>query len=248
MTVTDVRDFLQVLRQHPEWRAAVRQEVLGDELLSLPDLVRQNSIDIAANSAAIRELREIVEQHSADTRAMVAVQERLLVQTAQLVLDGADMRRDVSGLRADAKGLRADVATLQGDMLEVKFTQNPSRIVPPGRLRRPRSVIAGDLEKLQDGFEAGLLTQDERDAVFLADLLVQGRQGSGATAEDVLLVLELSRTIHSHDIERAAARALVLRKVGYHAVAAVGGNSVDPRDRQLAEEAGVEIYLSAALR
>ena len=29
-------DFLRALNEHPEWRAAVRAQILGDELLQLP--------------------------------------------------------------------------------------------------------------------------------------------------------------------------------------------------------------------
>ena len=49
MAPSDVRDFLQVLREHPEWRADVRAEVLGEELISLPDLVRQVATAVAQN-------------------------------------------------------------------------------------------------------------------------------------------------------------------------------------------------------
>jgi hypothetical protein len=38
--VSDVEQFLEVLRAHPEWRSRVRTEIVGEELLSLPELVR----------------------------------------------------------------------------------------------------------------------------------------------------------------------------------------------------------------
>lgn len=72
-TVNDLQDLLKLLREHPEWRGDVRREVLGDELLSLPDLVRQNSEDIRdlhgvvrQNSEDIRELQGVVRQNSED--------------------------------------------------------------------------------------------------------------------------------------------------------------------------------------
>src|SRR5438105_3523416 len=39
-TVEDLNDLLTILRQHPEWRDAVRREVLTQELLDLPEVVR----------------------------------------------------------------------------------------------------------------------------------------------------------------------------------------------------------------
>jgi hypothetical protein len=59
-TVDDVQDLLQLLREHPEWREAVRREVLGEELLALPELVRQNSTDIAELREAVAELRQAI--------------------------------------------------------------------------------------------------------------------------------------------------------------------------------------------
>ena len=40
-TVEDFQDLLRMLDQRPEWRAELRRQVLTDELLELPDIVRQ---------------------------------------------------------------------------------------------------------------------------------------------------------------------------------------------------------------
>jgi tetratricopeptide (TPR) repeat protein len=40
MTVDDVRDFLRLLGEHPEWRAELRRLVLAEDVLALPQLVR----------------------------------------------------------------------------------------------------------------------------------------------------------------------------------------------------------------
>jgi hypothetical protein len=57
---------LRLLREHPEWRDDVRREVLGDELLMLPDLVRQNSEDIRDLTAAVALLTDGVSQLTTD--------------------------------------------------------------------------------------------------------------------------------------------------------------------------------------
>jgi hypothetical protein len=38
-TIEDLRDLLELLRQRPEWRDAVRREVLIEDLLGLPAVV-----------------------------------------------------------------------------------------------------------------------------------------------------------------------------------------------------------------
>jgi hypothetical protein len=39
-TVEDFQDLIRILEQHPEWRAELRRRLLPEELLTLPDLVR----------------------------------------------------------------------------------------------------------------------------------------------------------------------------------------------------------------
>jgi hypothetical protein len=41
MAIQDVDDLISQLRQHPEWRAALRREILTEELLSLPQIMRE---------------------------------------------------------------------------------------------------------------------------------------------------------------------------------------------------------------
>ena len=36
MAIQDVDDLINQLRQHPEWRDALRREILTEDLLSLP--------------------------------------------------------------------------------------------------------------------------------------------------------------------------------------------------------------------
>lgn len=76
----------------------MRREVLSDELLTLPDLVRQNGEDIRAlrevvaqNTADIQALKEVVAQKSADIR-------ELKVVVAQNSADIADLTREVRAL------------------------------------------------------------------------------------------------------------------------------------------------------
>jgi ferritin-like metal-binding protein YciE len=40
-TVRDFRDLVELLEQHPEWRAELRRLVLTEELLALPQVVRE---------------------------------------------------------------------------------------------------------------------------------------------------------------------------------------------------------------
>ena len=53
--VEEFRDLLRILEEHPEWRAQLRQQVLSEGLLRLPE-------EFAAFRAEARERMERVEQ------------------------------------------------------------------------------------------------------------------------------------------------------------------------------------------
>lgn len=55
-------DLLRALREHPEWKEAVRIEILGEELFPLPELVKENSRQIAENSKQLFRLGERTDQ------------------------------------------------------------------------------------------------------------------------------------------------------------------------------------------
>ena len=39
-TVQDYQDLINLLAEHPEWKAELRHLLLSDELLALPEMVR----------------------------------------------------------------------------------------------------------------------------------------------------------------------------------------------------------------
>lgn len=58
LTYEQYRDFVQALREHPEWRAELRPLVLGDEILALPDLWRRTDERLDRLTAVVTELAE----------------------------------------------------------------------------------------------------------------------------------------------------------------------------------------------
>ena len=110
MTIEDIRGWIAVLRANPDLQAEVRREVLSEELLSLPDLVRQNGEDIRAlrevvqqntedirqNGEDIRALREIVQQNTEDIRQnsedIRALREIVQQNTEDIRQNGEDIR------------------------------------------------------------------------------------------------------------------------------------------------------------
>jgi hypothetical protein len=129
-------DLLELLRERPEWKAELRRELLGDDLISLPDLVRANSEAIAQNSADIRELREVVAQNSADIRELQAATQTLVVAIDEFRASTNERLQQIWGT----------LGGMSGDLAEMRWAQGFSGRF--GRLiSRAHIVLPGDLER-----------------------------------------------------------------------------------------------------
>ncbi len=241
-TIDDAEDLIRLLREHPEWKARVRLEVLGEELISLPELVRQNGV-------AIRELQEIVRQNGVDIRDL---QEIVRQNSADIRQNSADIRLNTIAIQElvalsrihERRLTRMDgrLGDLRGEVYEdrwiSRFSGRFGTIVARSKLVTPR-----DLERFEDAAEAGTITEAEALAVRQADILIEGTQGRGDARRPALLVVEVSSVVEAKDVNRAFDRAETLRKLGYPAIPVVAGAFMDVTLRDIAVARGVEVVL-----
>jgi chromosome segregation ATPase len=61
-TVQDLKDLLELLERHPEWKGVLRASLLGEELLRLPGLVREIAAEVRALAEAQRRTEQRVEE------------------------------------------------------------------------------------------------------------------------------------------------------------------------------------------
>jgi hypothetical protein len=61
-TVKDFRDLVRLLEQHPEWRAELRQLLLTEEILTLPQVVRELAEEVRLLVEAQRRAEERLER------------------------------------------------------------------------------------------------------------------------------------------------------------------------------------------
>jgi hypothetical protein len=208
-TIEDFKDLIDLLEQHPEWRAELRRHVLSDDLLELPALVRQ-LVDAQARAEARLE----------------GVEERL---------EGVEGRLD--RVEATLRHHTDQLGDLQGEALELRYARRaPSYFGPIAR--RLRVVDDGPLaDLLDDAVDEGQLTGEERDEILLADLILTGRRRP--VGQDIYLLAEISVGVGPHDVERAAARATLLAKLGKPVLPVVAGKSITEQAAALAREHGV---------
>ena len=244
-TVNDLRDLLEILRTMPEWKEALRRELLGDELLALPGLVRKLMAaveemnrrlarveqDIAEMNRRLTRVEQDVEVLKADVEVLKADVEVLKADVGVLKADVEVLKADVEVLKADVGVLKTDVATLKGDSLERKYRERPfvyfRRIV-----RKSKVLTDSEIEELLSQAQAsGALSEADVDEISRLDVIVCGRR---ITDDSVAyLAVEVSAKIDDYDVERAVRRAKLLAKIpGVVAIPVVAGEQLAPEGRR----------------
>ena len=143
--VRSLQDILTALQRHPEWRTALRQQLLGEELLELPALFAK----FAAETTRRLDLL---------TQELAATNKRL----DRLAADVGTLKNDVGtlkGAHAETKA-RANIAVI-ADELDLEYR----RIVPGVELRRVARDNGADLrdDKIKS-FVASDIMAEARDA------------------------------------------------------------------------------------
>lgn len=210
-TVQELKDLLDLLEQHPEWKSVLRASLLGEEILRLPELVRQ----IAGEVQALTEAQRRTDQRLAELAEAQRHTERQLQE-----LVGAHKQ-----LEQRVAVLEDRVGDLLGRDLERQYRERAHAYFQ----RILKAVRLPDLLELQQALDeavrAGRITEDEKYDLLLADVLVQGRYGD----QEAYLVVEVSGELRLHDVDRAARRAEILRRAtGVLTVAAVAGRRFAP--------------------
>ena len=230
-TVNDLRDLLEILRTMPEWKEALRRELLSDELLALPGLVRKL---MAAVEEMNRRLTRVEQDIAEMNRRLTRVEQDVEVLKADVGVLKADvevLKADVEVLKADVGVLKTDVATLKGDSLERKYRERPfvyfRRIV-----RKSKVLTDSEIEELLSQAQAsGALSEADVDEISRLDVIVCGRR---ITDDSVAyLAVEVSAKIDDYDVERAVRRAKLLEKIpGVVAIPVVAGEQLAPEGRR----------------
>ena len=83
-TINTPDDFLRALDENPQWRAAVRDRILGQELLNLP----------ARFEAFVQRMDAFIEQQ-------VILNKNLLARMDRIEADVAQLKTDVAGVKTD---------------------------------------------------------------------------------------------------------------------------------------------------
>ena len=186
-TVEDYRDLVQLLSERPDWRSELRQLLLSDELLTLPEVVR--GLAEAQQRAEVR---------------LANVEDRLSkIETAI-----QHLTEQVRALTESQRQTENTVSRLKGESLEWSYHNKIYGYF--GYLMRRLKVV--DLATIDEALEATLTSGEFRD-VFRLDLLATGQLRTSPDRPEVWLAIEISSVVDSNDVDRAWRRAELIRRV-----------------------------------
>lgn len=222
-SIEDFQDLRRLLEQHPEWRAEIRRLVLTEELLGLPALVRGLTERLDRLTERLDQLAQRVDQLAQRVDQLAAVMQQL----ASIQVRTEARLTSVEDRLGHALGAVAEI--------RYRFRGGAyfSRIA-----RRVGAMDSGELaDQLLDAVEAGVLREEERQGILLADLVFTAWRLDGS--EDIYLLVEVSHGVGAEDVTRALHRARLLERTGRPVVPVVAGTSITDDAAETAAAAGV---------
>lgn len=212
-TVNDFEDLLKIIEAQPEWRSRLRRALFPE-------------IDVPKALQSLAESQQALLKAQLDTTVAL---KRLETTTERLAIGQDQLRRELNELKTD-------VRKLKGKAQEQTYHNKADAIF--GRyLRNGRKAASQIADALYDSLEKGQVSDAEITQVLAADLLWIGEERQ--TKLPLILVMEASWLAEVNDVERAATRAAILRRIGLNALAVVGGEEWTDAARAEARREGV---------
>jgi len=218
-TVQEFHDLVALLTQHPEWRAELRRLVLTEEILTLPQIVRD-----------LVEAQQRTEQQVAQ---LAAAQQRTEQQIAQLIQQVTQLTEAQRRTERQIVRLQDDVGEIKGIVLEERY-HNRAFAYFSRMVRRTHALMEDELVALlEEAVARGALSEEGMDEIARADVVVRGQRRE--SPGEVYLVVEVSWGVGPGDVERAVRRAALLSQTGLQTMPVVAGERITDEAAELAQ-------------
>lgn len=234
-SVSTFDELMELLERNPHYRSRLRQSILDEEFQRLPQQVTALTDQTRALGEAVTALAERMDQF-----------ERRMDQFAEQMREHSEAIKGIllhlTNIDARFVPLEQRTDRLMGAEAERRFRRHAPACF--GRLlRRIRVVDPSTLaDEVDDAIDAGTFAEADRDPLLLLDVVVRGRDVK--TREERFLAAEVSVGIGEGDILRAVDRAALLERLtGVPAVPVVGGYSISPEVRAIADERNVHVVV-----
>jgi hypothetical protein len=250
-TVDNLEEFIAILRQHPEWRQRVREEIIGEDMARID--ARFERIEATLDRIAVDMGRVWTKLEDHDHR-FDRVDERL--EDHDIKLDTLTVKVDELTVKTDALTGKVDqldsrMGRVEGKLGNLEGSDYERRFNAASRLAReytrPHRVHLGDIARLAEARDNDILSDADWQQLASLDYLVRARRGKAADAPEVFIAFEVSKTVDANDVRRAAERAALIRRAGLEADAYAGGQVVTATAEALATELGVTLVITRTI-
>lgn len=202
VTISTPDDLLRVLRENPEWKEAVRREILTEELLNLPARFDQFA---TSTEGFIEEQRQFNEEIGG--------------RVNHLESDVDQIKEDVTQLKSDVRTIRDDVGDLKGFRARDETIRQADGIAIVMGFQMVRTLSYGDLVAMTTSADTSGIAEGDILSFRHADLVIEATDANGATR---YIAMEISYTADARDTRRAIRNAALLsRFTGHPAQAAI---------------------------
>ena len=213
-TINDISDLVRILEERSDWRAVVRNLLLGEDMLSVPQQLAQF---IETTNQFIETTNQFIQTTNENFRMVNARLNRLEGKTGNL--EGHHYEHRI----ANRAMLRA----------RQHFGLNNPIIAMSNYL--PHSP---DFDRvLTRAVQSGEISDDDMYDLYEADIIVSDENNR-------YVVFEVSLTADSDDIARAARRADVMAAIsGAESVPAIATETIHELQQDLAERMNVAVFV-----
>lgn len=227
-TINDINDLVRILEERPDWRATVRNLLLGEDLLSVPQQLAQLSETTSQLSQTTNQLAETLNQFIETTNHFIqSANENFRVMNARL--------NRLEGKTGNLEGHHYEHRIANRAMLRARqhFGLNNPIIAMSNYL--PHSP---DFDRvLTRAVQSGEISDDDMYDLYEADIIVSDENNR-------YVVFEVSLTADSDDIARAARRADVMAAISdAESMPAIATENIYELQQDLAERMNVAVFV-----
>ena len=239
-TINNQEDFLRALEENPQWKAAVRALILGEELLRLPAhfdaFVNQMNAFVDRTTAFVDRMTVFVDEqrqiNDNEQRQFNAEQRQINDEQRQF---NAEQRQFNEGFTRRLDRIEGDIGNLRGAYARVTALRDAMSIAMDMGFEYVRTVPHDELVLMAQR-AAGSIPTNELRSFRQADLIIEATDGSATH----YIAVETSYTADQRDTGRAQRNARFLADfTGHAAHPAIASVRNDRHATQVIDSGGV---------
>ena len=241
-TINDISDLVRILEERSDWRAVVRNLLLGEDMLSVPQQLAQLTETTNQLIETTNQLSETTSQLSQTTNQLAETLNQFIETTNHFIQSANENFRMVN---ARLNRLEGKTGNLEGHHYEHRIA-NRAMLRARQRFGLNNPIIAmsnylphsPDFDRvLTRAVQSGEISDSDMYDLYEADIIV-------SDDDNRYVVFEVSLTADSDDIARAVRRADVMAAISEaESMPALATENIHELQQDLADRMNVAVFV-----